>query len=96
MSRWQMTESTSSNGRRKVTWRRALKGAEGPLAVLLVIVLVFGLAAALTSFVAWIGMVLYNNAVADHFGLMRVGFLQAWGIVILLSLLRSFISRGSS
>lgn len=63
-------------------------GISGVLGVILGIILVFGVAFGLLSFVVWIAMLLWNGALHNVFpAVPEVTFWQMWGLYLLSNIL---------
>ena len=67
----------------------------GTIGVILGVIMVFGVAFGLLSFVVWIAMLLWNGALHNVFpAVPEVTFWQMWGLYLLSNIL--FKSSGSS
>ena len=72
-------------------------GVLGVIGVILGVILVFGVAFGLLSFVVWIAMLLWNGALRDVFpAVPEVTFWQMWGLYLLSNILLKSSSSSNS
>ena len=75
-------------GKLKDVFEDAELGVLGTIGVILGIILIFGIAFGILSFVVWIAMLLWNGALRDVFpAVPEVTFWQMWGLYLLSNIL---------
>ena len=75
-------------GKLKDACEDASIGVLGVIGIILGIVLIFGIAFGLLSFVVWIAMLLWNGVLRDVFPVVpEVTFWQMWGLYLLSNIL---------